>query len=83
MNGYKSINELTAEQMAELKENLENSLLAEQLDYSELGLAEGAEVTEDAVRKYYGNTVFSDDDFCCTSVDLFGEKANAGEAMVE
>ena len=61
-NGYKTYDELTADQKAELLERMEWEN------------AEG-DVTEERMREEYGNTMFTDDDFTCSACG--GEDANA------
>ena len=62
-NGYKTYDELTADQKAELRDRMEWEN------------AEG-EVTEERMREEYGCTMFTDDDFSCSAHG--GEDANAG-----
>jgi hypothetical protein len=66
-NGYKSVNELTAEQFSELKDGLDIRIRTGEISYPECGLEYGAELTDEAVRLYYGGTMFTDDDFFCTA----------------
>ena len=61
-NGYKTYDELTADQKAELRDRMEWEN------------AEG-EVTEERMREEYGCTMFTDDDFSCSANG--GEDANA------
>ena len=60
-NGYKTHDELTADQKAELLERMEWENAEE-------------DVTEERMREEYGNTMFTDDDFTCSANG--GEDAN-------
>lgn len=66
-NGYKTYDELTADQKAELRERLERE-------------GTGGEITEGLMHEEYGETMFTDDDFSCT--DGGNEDAEARKPSV-
>lgn len=63
-NGYKTYDELTADQKAELRDRMEWEN------------AEG-DVTEERMRKEYGCTMFTDEDFSCSAPPSVKELADA------
>ena len=56
-NGYKTYDELTADQKAELRDRMEWENAEEN-------------VTEERMREEYGSTMFTDDDFSCSASEL-------------
>lgn len=64
------LSDLSSEQKLELKQNLlekKNEAKGEGTSYGELADADQL-VTDAELEAEYGNTEFTDDDFCCTAV---------------
>lgn len=64
MNGYKTIDELSADQFAELRNAAECDLLDK--DTPDEWWNEDGSLKDSAVKAQYAGTVFTDDDFVCT-----------------
>ena len=79
-DNYKSVEDLTPDQFAELRFNAECDLLHKDTP-DEWWNADGS-LKDEIVKKCYADTVFTDDDFLCTACDAFGETVNAIEAEV-
>ena len=64
---YKTVDELTADQLAELKEAIECEYIGKDMEVPPEMLGEDGEITDSAVKGYFAATMFTDDDFCCSA----------------
>ena len=67
MSGYKSVDELTPDQLQELKGAMECDYVGKDADIPPDCLDDNGEITDSAVKAYYSGTMFTDDDFLCTA----------------
>ena len=81
-DGYKTVDELTPDQLDELKGAIVGEFLDKGRDVPAEYLDGNGDVTDSAVKSHYAGTVFTDDDFTCTAGDLFGDVVNEIEARV-
>lgn len=79
-DNYKSVEDLTPDQFAELRNSAECDLMSEDSP-AEWWNTDGS-LKGSVVKKMYADTVFTDDDFLCTAYDAFGETVNGIEAEV-
>lgn len=66
MNPYKSVNELTAEQFAELREKMVVDVEVTIGEAPASWYDANGDFTDEAVKKFYEHISFVDEDFVCT-----------------